>query len=328
MLKTRIEKPNVEVEETIQKDLWRHLSLKSPDIPKPDRYPLSSRLNKENMRVDSSSKFFSSKSPAESRDVRSSLKHETDSYETLKVKSQLHMKIEQVKAKERQLMKLEHELNQKIINFEEEKEKWCVHISLKLKDIENKEEQLEVQREKIFFDMEKIRIKEKCLKRTAEEIKKNKAFLDEFEKREEKLRQNEEIFEMKVEDLAGYERKIVLFEEGLRNKEEELEKVAEIIENRKNDIAKTAEMFEKIHEHLKLEEHFIQLQRVSQSKVFSHDKSLLNHLNKSSLQNKITQDHSLASLYPQPSEISICESISFSSDQSEALLNYNIRTPE
>ena len=334
MFKSHHEKPNVETEETIQKDLWRHLSLKSPDIPKPERYPLSSRVNKENIRCDASLKYFSSISPAGTRSSCTSIKQDSDFSEVNKLKSQLKLKYDQVKAKERQLMKLEFDLNQKILCFEEEKEKWCVHISFKLKDIESREEEVEREKERVEIELEKVRIKWDRVKSAMIEVKKWKRIAQDIDLRQEALKQNEEIFEMKVEDLAGYERKVLEYESSLKIKEDDLEKIAEIIETRKKDIEKTAEMFEKIHKQLKIEENYIETQKnLQKSKELAslQEKSLLKLLEKTYTTNKnskSTQDHSIASLYPQPSEISRCSSPSLSSDCSEELMTFNIRTPE
>lgn len=346
MLKAPYDLPNVQIEETIQKDLWKHLSLKSPDIPRPDRYPLSSRQSKENIRCNTSLKFFSNKAPlGQDRSSCSETRQDPDYSEITKLKSYLNSKSDQLKQKERQLIKLEHELNSKILNFEEEKSKWCVQISLKLKHIERKQEEFDLEKENLNIKEEELNEKLKNIKENETKAKKMmkdaKKTMEKIQKsekklmiRERKILEQEERLEMKLEDLAGYERKIVSFEESLKNREEDLENIAGLIEEKKRDIEKTADLFEAINNQLKLEQTYLNSQRtlqVSQEKILAQEKSELRVLEKSvaSMKDcKSLHDHSVVSAFLPYTERSNFRSPSFDSDTSTDSFLYSIRTPE
>lgn len=346
MLKTPYDLPNVQIEETVQKDLWKHLSIKSPDIPRPERYPLSSRQSKENIRCNTSMKFSSNKlNLGPDRSSCSETRQDLDSSEISKLKTYLQCKSEKLKQKERQIMKIENDLNNKILIFEEEKSKWCVHISLKLKHIERKEEEFELEKENLNVKEEEINEKseelkesEEKLKKMLKSVKKRMGNLVENEKnlmkREKKIVEKEERLEMKLEDLAGYERKVLSFEETLKNREEDLEKIAGLIEEKKRDIEKAADMFEVINEQLKEEQLYLKSQRslqISQEKMLAFEKSELKVLGKSMISvknNKSTQDHSVISGFLANTERSLMKSPSLDSDLSADSFLYNIRTPE
>ena len=346
MLKTPYDIPNAQIEETVQKDLWKHLSIKSPDIPRPERYPLSSRQSKENIRCNTSMKFSSNKlNLGPDRSSCSETRQDLDSSEISKLRTYLHCKSEKLKQKERQLMKIENNLNEKILIFEEEKSKWCVHISLKLKHIERKEEGFELEKENLNVREEELNEKAEQLTETEEKVKKmlkdvkkrmGKVEVNEKKllKREKKIGEKEERLEMKLEDLAGYERKVMGFEESLKNREEDLEKIAQIIEEKKKDIEKAADMFELINDQLKEEQLYLRSQRslqVSQEKILAFEKSEFRVLGKSMASvknNKSTQDHSVISGFLPNTERSIMRSPSFDSDLSADSFLYSIRTPE
>ena len=279
MFKKLDSKSNVLTESTRKLDFWKNLSIKPNSHSPVDFHPNISQVHsKENIppEVKKHSSPYNSYLPqrgsethrAQSSNSREDLaldKHlETIEFklsEINKLKTQLQNsyrdKKDELRLRERELISNEQEFKKKYIAFEEERSKWCNYISMKLKDVKNKEAEVDVEKRNCSEQMERSKKIEEAFYKLQGELKEKGRRLmeteDILEKREENLDCNEERLNMKMEDIACYEFRIVEYEAVLMERDEELERTSRIIQEKKEDIDKTTEMFEKIHEQLQLE---------------------------------------------------------------------------
>ncbi|OMJ87294.1 hypothetical protein SteCoe_10978 [Stentor coeruleus] len=273
------------MEPTQKTESWKNLSIRPPEILKSEMLPLTSRLqSKENIRIEANycrpaSTTFKQSNNETYRNLSSNTRddglfdqkleliesklNEINALKT-KLQSSYQLKKETLRRKEREFQKAEQDFKKKVFSFDEERNKWCTHISLKLKEIKNKENELENERKGYIDQIDKAKKIEEVFFRLQDDIKQRNMRMDEFEanydKREQILLENEEKLTMKIEDIAGYERRIIDFEQKLIEKERNLEDIAEIIERKQEDIMKTANMFEKINDQLKSEDKYVKMQ--------------------------------------------------------------------
>jgi hypothetical protein len=285
MIKTPDLKFNVPMESTKKIDFWKNLSIKPTEKKSFELQPSTSRIHsKENLRLDPKhlyrpvNSYFRQSGSETHRNALFEWKDETiiekhsEAKETKlsgmsifkdELSSSYREKKDDLRHRERDIIKDEQDLKKKCTAFEEERNKWCSHISLKLKEIKIKENLLEAEKKSYEDQIAKSKQIEEAFFKLQAEIKSRSLRLEEaeinFSKREDILQTNEERLAMKMEDIACYEYKVMSYEKDLMYKELELEKIAELIEEKKKDIDKTADMFEKINAKLQLDCEYVDI---------------------------------------------------------------------
>ena len=286
MLRSNDLKSNVLTETTTKAESWKKLNIKNSHTAHIDPHPNTTRVSsKENIRIDTKIPYrainphFSSNGSETHRNQSSNyrddpfiekqlekIEHKLSDINILKnqLNSSYRDKREELRRREKELILNELEFKKKYSAFEEERNKWCMHISLKINETKNKEVEMELFKIQQNEQLEKSkRIEEAYCKMQSEFAMKNLK-LEEAElknsKREENLWRNEERLAMKIEDIAAHEYNILSYEKILMKKAAELECVNKKIEEKNNDINKTAEMFEKINDQLKLESKRVNIQ--------------------------------------------------------------------
>lgn len=156
-------------------------------------------------------------------------------------------KEDQLKERENEIIKNEIEINKMYEQLEIEKEKWYKTVELQLEEIENKELDLEAQREELATELEKCQILGESLHKIQADIRAKSTAVKEQEK---KIKSIEERLCMKIEDIRSADIKLKEFEDNLNQKESEIFIVLQEIQRKYLDIKLTTDMFETINEDL------------------------------------------------------------------------------
>ena len=169
MLRNNDLKSNVLMEITQKTNSWKNLRINHPNPKIQSIFEINSSTSrnnsKENIRIDTKSvcrPFTSQFSNSGSQTHRN---QSTNSRENLTIEKQLETiennlsdinklknqlnhsyreKREELSRREKELLDNEQEFNKKYSAFEEERDKCCIHISLKLNEIKKKEVELEL----------------------------------------------------------------------------------------------------------------------------------------------------------------------------------------
>lgn len=346
MLKKLDLNSNVPSEATKKPELWKNLSIHPNDSSFLNIHPYTSRVNsKENLlphQKFQSKPIFQAKGSETYRTHSSNYREEKiidKQLETIEsklaeiniLKIQLQTsyreKKEDLRRREKELIKNEQEFKKQYLAFEEERDKWCSHISFKLKEIQYKEKAMEFDRSTSAGIAEKSAKAEEMWSKRQKDLQVKSEKLIEaqanYVKREEILSKNEERLNMVLEDLAGYEQRIVDYEKMLMRKGEEMGKAALKIEAKRGDIEKTAEMFEKIHEQLQTESKRL----MSKEQFLIKEEARLRSLNRLksdislSKKSQVFQNYTLE-------EVLIYQSPETNSSSECLHSPYNVRTPE
>lgn len=164
---------------------------------------------------------------------------------------QYRKKQEALRKKELDLGKKEAEIYKLYEQYSNEKEKWKRMLDIQLEELENKELDLEVQREELATELEKCQLLGENLHKIQSDIRNKSLMVNE---KERQLKGAEENMFMKSEDLMGFEVILKEKEQDVFNKEKELFEVIQILEFRGNDIEKASEMLESINRNLMIKE--------------------------------------------------------------------------